>query len=177
MRKTQLLLEILFTNFIRTIKFSDVNVYIKDGCLNDIDIYFVEKATQLPPQTFNTSNLHAYTKQFRFIADPKCGLDLTTSIFDDGYRVKNKHQKYVNNLFFEVSLFDKVLFISGCLLYIFANIYSRSTLKRRKVNNKTILYSFENAIGFSWNFETIDVFLLLYSRLFWHLADQNQHDL
>lgn len=106
-----ILLSFLLFSFLRTIRFPATTLYVLNypdetdeiskkfwkkislyfyfsGCSSaDLYIYLIDKATGLPPQTFNSSDLHAYTKQFQII-DKECGFNLTTSFFDDGYYVR-----------------------------------------------------------------------------------------
>jgi len=49
-------------------------------------IYFVDKITKQPPETFDTSNLHAYTAQFR-IKLLDSSLEFSTTFLDDTFPV------------------------------------------------------------------------------------------
>jgi len=52
----------------------------------EVYIYFVDKITKQPPETFDTSNLHAYTAQFR-IKLLDSSLEFSTTFLDDTFPV------------------------------------------------------------------------------------------
>jgi len=87
-------------------------------------VYFVDKITKQPPETFDTDNLKSYTQQIRFVSS-QAPIQFTTSFFDDS---------------FPASQADKIFLVIGSFVYLCVSLCSARFHRpnTRKTSNFTL---------------------------------------
>jgi len=105
-----------------TITFQEQKSEATQNYRADIYVYFVDKITKKPPEEFNTTNLKAYTAQFR-VKVLDSSVEFSTTFLDDT---------------FPISLRDKLVLWIGCLVYLGINIATKYRPARYDSPIKTI---------------------------------------